>query len=114
MSLGDLAPIVYDTLVGPLALLTPPSAFLSPYAKSEVFVGDRYHADEVGNHSAHALQFASTIKEALGWLPEFDLRIDRINFAPPFLPDKRTDPLAFLGCERVRRSMERSTISIGS
>jgi hypothetical protein len=30
---ADLAPIVYDTMVGPLSYLTPPSAFLSPNVK---------------------------------------------------------------------------------
>ena len=101
LGVADLAPIVYDTMVGPLSYLTPPSAFLSPYVKYEAFDGYRFHAGDVGNHAVYGLQLDDTIDQALGWLPEFDIRVDRIGGIQPFLPDKRTDPLSQL---RLRES----------
>src|SRR6516164_8953832 len=40
---GTLSPYVYDALVGPLSILTPPSAFVSPYVKYRLFNKINWH-----------------------------------------------------------------------
>src|SRR3984885_14578717 len=39
---ADLGPITYDDLASARAYLTPPSAFLAPYAKNRLFEGRRF------------------------------------------------------------------------
>jgi hypothetical protein len=88
---ADLSPITYDTLAGPRSYLTPPSAFLSPYAKFELFEGQPFDPQRPPSFQLPALQLSDTVDDALGWLPEFDVRLNR--FAPR---------LAFLSHHRVR------------
>jgi hypothetical protein len=84
LRLGDLAPYVNDNLVGPLSILTPPSAFLSPYVKYEVFDKYRFHFGQLMSNSVTELQLRAQVKQALGWLPEFDVRYDRVDGQFPF------------------------------
>lgn len=94
---GELGHIAHDTLIGPLAYLTPPSAFLAPYAKYKVFADHNFHfGDPILNHVA-ALELEATLDQAKGWLPEFDIRIARIDGHLAYRPDKRTDLRAKLG-----------------
>jgi hypothetical protein len=97
IKLADLAPIVNDALVGTKSWLTPPSAFLSPYAKYEIFDRYRFHFGDQVTRASYALELNATIVPALGWLPEFDIRIDRINGQLPFFDDERSDVLSVLG-----------------
>jgi hypothetical protein len=97
ISLADLAPYVYDTLIGPLSKLTPPSAFLSPYAKFKIFDDYNWHYGQPMLNQPPALQLGVQVKQALGWLPEFDVRIDRVNGRLPFFPDSRGGILPYLG-----------------
>jgi hypothetical protein len=88
---GDLSPYVYDTLVGPLSLLTPPSAFLSPYVKYEAFDRFRFHFGLLMSNQVTELQLRAQAKQALGWLPEFDVRYDRVDGQFPFPYYRRED-----------------------
>jgi hypothetical protein len=87
---ADLGPITYDTLAGPQSYLTPPSATLSPYAKSELFQGQRYDPQRPLSFVMPALQLTATVDDALGWLPEFDGRYPRLGPRVEFLSDQRT------------------------
>lgn len=87
MGVADLGPITWNDLASVRADLTPPSALGSPYAKAWVFDGRLFHPREmVGNH-VPSLQLLSTVDAALGWLPEFDVRYDRVDGRAPFYPD---------------------------
>jgi hypothetical protein len=86
---ADLGPITESDLVGPQSYLTPPSAFLSPYAKFRLFEGRRFHVGEPLTSHMPSLQLLSTVDDTLGWLPEFDVRFDRVNERVPFYPDDR-------------------------
>jgi len=97
IELADLAPIVRSNLVGLKSMITPPSAFLSPYAKYEIFDGYRFHFGDQVPYSTYALQMNATVEQALGWLPEFDVRFDRINGQQPLYSDRRTDLMSLLG-----------------
>jgi hypothetical protein len=88
---ADLAPILHDDLIGPLAVLTPPSSFLSPYAKFRIFDDLHFHISDPMSSSVPELQLRATIDEALGWLPEFDVRFDRINGRGGFFSDRRPE-----------------------
>ena len=68
----------------------PPSAFLSPYAKFWMFEGRRFRASDPLTGHLPSLQLGSTVDETLGWLPEFDVRYDRVDGRNPFYPDTRT------------------------
>jgi hypothetical protein len=94
---ADLGPIAHDALVGPKSLITPPSAFLSPYFKATIFNGYRYHYGDPLQHQPPALELSATMDDALGWLPEFDVRFDRITGRIPTYPDSRNGLLARLG-----------------
>lgn len=97
IQLADLAPIVRNTLVGLQSKLMPPSAFLSPYAKYEAFNGYRYHFGDFVTRAVYAQEMNATVEQALGWLPEFDVRIDRVNGQLPYFTDRRSDILSLLG-----------------
>jgi hypothetical protein len=84
LSEGTLAPYVNDALVGPLSVLTPPSAFLSPYAKYKIFDDYDWHYGPPMTNAVAPLQLRAQIKQALGWLPEFDVRYDRVDGQFPF------------------------------
>jgi len=100
LNLGSLSPYVYDTLVGPLSLLTPPSAFLSPYAKFEIFDNYRWHFGQAMDNQVAALQLRAQVKEAMGWLPEFDARMDLVDRQYPFYTDVRNGILPRLGLQQ--------------
>jgi hypothetical protein len=87
---ADAGPITYDDFVGAKSWLTPPSAFLSPYAKFALFEGRRYRQGEPLNRRVPSMQLTSTIEDARGWLPEFDVRFDRVDERTPFLWDDRS------------------------
>jgi hypothetical protein len=97
ISLADLAPYVHDTLVGPLSMLTPPSAFLSPYVKFKAFDDYNWHYGQPMMNQPPALQLGAQVKQAMGWLPEFDVRTDRVNGQFPFFTDARSGILPRLG-----------------
>lgn len=97
IEVADLAPIVHDSLVGLKARMTPPSAFLSPYAKYEIFDGFRFHFGDQVPRSSYALEMNATVEQALGWLPEFDIRLDRIYGQQPLFSDRRSDVLSLVG-----------------
>jgi hypothetical protein len=87
---ADLGPIVRENLASVRAYVTPPSAALSAYAKSLVFEHRRFrYAAPLSNHMP-SLQLSSTVDDTLGWLPEFDVRFDRINGRLDFYSDERT------------------------
>jgi hypothetical protein len=94
---GTLSPYVYDALVGPLSILTPPSAFVSPYVKYRLFNKINWHFGGTFTYPVPALQLHAQVKPALGWLPEFDVRADRVNPEIPFFPDSRSGILPRLG-----------------
>jgi hypothetical protein len=86
---ADLAPITYDDLVSLKSSVTPPSAFLSPYAKRWLFEGRAFSAGEPLSNHLPSLQLQTTVDDTLGWLPEFDVRYDRVDGRSPFYPDTR-------------------------
>jgi hypothetical protein len=94
---ADLSPITYNALVGPQAALTPPSAFLSPYAKFEAFEGQPFDPTRPPAFQLPALQLSDTVDDALGWLPEFDVRSNRFGRRPSFFSDQRPDWYLRLG-----------------
>jgi hypothetical protein len=86
---ADLSPITYNDLVGARSYLTPPSAYFSPHAKFGLFRGLPFrHGQQLTDHIA-ALQLADTVDDALGWLPEFDIRHARSEQRQPFFSDER-------------------------
>lgn len=88
---GSLSPILQDNLISFRAWLTPPSAALSPYAKTLLFEHRRYHrSDALSNHKV-ALELRATIDQTLGWTPEHDVRFDRLFGKTGFNLDTRTD-----------------------
>jgi hypothetical protein len=88
---ADLGPILNNDLVGINSSVAPPSAGLSPYAKSLVFKGRRFHLSDPLVLFAPGLQYWATSEQTLGWLPEFDVRFDRIDGRVPFHSDQRSD-----------------------
>ena len=90
LKVADLGPITEDDLVSWKSYVTPPSAFLSPYAKFGQFTGQRFHAGEPLSNAVPTLQLWSTAGDTLGWLPEFDVRFDRTDRRLPYYPDART------------------------
>jgi hypothetical protein len=86
---ADLGSILHDNLISFKSYATPPSAALSPYAKAEFFEHRVHHAKDPLTNHAGALQFISTARQTLGWLPEFDIRFSRITGRISFYPDER-------------------------
>jgi hypothetical protein len=101
IDLGDLASYVDDTLVGPLSVITPPSAFLSPYVKFKTFVDYNWHFGDPMMNQVPALQLRAQVDQALGWLPEFDVRGNRISGQFQFFSDLRGGILPRLGLEQA-------------
>jgi hypothetical protein len=93
---ADLAPITYEDLVSPKAYLTPPSAAISPYGKFEVFEGRHFHKNDPLGNTVPLQQLTNTVEAAQGWLPEFDVRYDRIGGVGPFYSDERSTLLSRL------------------
>jgi len=87
---ADLGPITYDDLVSIRAYLTPPSAFLAPYVKHRLFEGRHFSESQSLSNQMPSLQLMSTVDDTMGWLPEFDVRYDRINGRVGFYPDWRS------------------------
>ncbi len=87
---ADLGPITENALVSVRSYVTPPSAFLSPYAKAALFNGGRFHFGAPPSTHMPTLQLWSTVDNSLGWLPEFDVRYDRVDGRSPFYPDARS------------------------
>jgi hypothetical protein len=87
---ADLGPITENDLVSVRSYVTPPSAFLSPYAKEWLFNRQRFHFGGLPANHVPTLQLWSTVDDALGWLPEFDVRYDRVDGRSPFYPDARS------------------------
>jgi len=94
---ADLGPITYDDLVSFRSYVTPPSAFLAPYVKRPLFEGQRFHAGEPLSNQMPSLQLMSTVDDTVGWLPEFDVRYDRIDGRLSFFPDGRSGWYNHLG-----------------
>jgi hypothetical protein len=94
---ADLGAITYNDLDGPRSRLTPPSAFLAPYGKFALFEGRRFHADEPLNRRVPSMQLMSTIDDAFGWLPDYDVRFNRIDDRTPFSSDQRSTWRRYLG-----------------
>jgi hypothetical protein len=93
---GGLSPLLQDNLISFRSWLTPPSAALSPYFKTALFDGRRYHRGEpLSNHKV-TLEFHSTAELTQGWTPEHDIRFDRFFGVTPFYPDERKDWLSKL------------------
>jgi hypothetical protein len=87
---ADLGPITEESLTSLKSYITPPSAFLAPYAKFDLFEDRRFHVgDPLSNHMP-SLQLWSTVDDSLGWLPEFDVRYDRVDGRSPFYSDTRS------------------------
>ena len=86
---GDLGTILYNNLISIRSYASPPSAALSPYAKLEFFQHRPHHAGDPLTNAAPALQFISTARQTLGWLPEFDVRFSRLMGRLAFNPDER-------------------------
>ena len=90
IQVADLGPITYDDLASVRSYLTPPSAFLAPYAKNRLFEGGHFSKAQPLSNQMPALQLMSTVDNTLGWLPEFDVRYDRINGRVGFYSDGRS------------------------
>jgi hypothetical protein len=86
---ADLGPITYDNLASVRAYLTPPGAFLAPYVKSRLFEGSHFSKNQPLSNHMPSLQLMSTVDDTMGWLPEFDVRYDRIDGRSDFFPDDR-------------------------
>lgn len=86
---ADLAPILYDDLVGLKSKLMPPSASFSKAAKTGFFEWRRAAQDEpLSNHKV-AIEFSETVTQSLGWVPEHDIRFDRVDGRNMFHSDDR-------------------------
>jgi hypothetical protein len=90
IAVADLGPIVEDSLTSLKSRITPPSTFLAPYAKFALFENRRFHVgDPLSNHMP-SLQLWSIVDDSLGWLPEFDIRYDRVDARRSFYSDARS------------------------
>jgi hypothetical protein len=96
-AVADLGPILMGDLVSIKAELLPPSAFLTPYLKFRIFEGRRFHRGDPLGSTVPLLQLTDTVGAAEGWLPEFDIRYDRIGGQSGFYPDGRPGLLPRLG-----------------
>jgi hypothetical protein len=76
-----------DVLVSTKSYVTPPSAALSPYVKSWTFENRVYQGPSF-DHKAF-FELTDTIHQALGWLPEHDIRPDRAGQKHPDGADQR-------------------------
>jgi hypothetical protein len=65
-----------------------------------VFNNVNWHFGQPMLNAVPALQLRAQVKEAMGWLPEFDVRADRINGQYPFFSDARRGVLSSLGLEQ--------------
>jgi hypothetical protein len=86
---GDLGRILYAQLVSIKAALLPPSAALSPYAKSLVFHRGKFDPHAPLNGHEPSLEFGDYVRHTLGWLHEYDIRYDRLAKPLPFFSDVR-------------------------
>jgi hypothetical protein len=117
---GGLSPLLQENLISFRSWLTPPSAALSPYFKTLLFDGRRYHRGEpLSNHKV-TLEFRATAELTQGWTPEHDIPFDRFLYKTPSYPDDRDDWLSMLpGSERstinyVLADFERMVESYGA
>lgn len=94
---SDLGGILYNNLVSWRSYASPPSAAFSAYAKKLFFEKRFMEPGEPMTTHAGALQYASTVKETLGWLPEFDVRFPRIDGVVEFYSDDRDTYASNLG-----------------
>lgn len=94
---SDLGGILYNNISSWRSYASPPSGAFSAYAK-KVFFEHRIPApNEPMTMHAGALQYEATVKETLGWLPEFDVRFPRISGIVDFYDDHRNTYLNYLG-----------------
>jgi hypothetical protein len=97
IQVADLGPITYDDLASARADLTPPSAFLAPYVKFRLFEGRHFSKNQPLSPHLPSLQLMNTVDDALGWLPEFDVRYDRVDGRIEFFSDQRSGWYNHLG-----------------
>jgi hypothetical protein len=88
---GGLSPLLQENLISFRSWLTPPSAALSPYFKTLLFDGRRYHRGEALSNHKVTLEFRASAELTQGWTPEHDVRFDRLFGRTPFYPDDRND-----------------------
>lgn len=88
LRMADLGPILYDDLVGIKSWITPPSAALSPYAKSLFFYGEKYDPKALPSSHKVFLEVHHTIADTLGWAPEHDVRFNRISKKTSMFSDR--------------------------
>jgi hypothetical protein len=79
---------LHNNLVGIRSYLTPPSAALSPYARFQLLANRRYDGHPWSSHKVY-VEMLDTAQLTLGWVPEHDVRFDRINEVLPFYSDQR-------------------------
>lgn len=96
-SVSGLGTILKSDLISLKAALLPPSTFLSPYLKFLLFEGRQFHRGDPLGNTVPLDQLTSTVTAAEGWLPEFDVRYDRIGGHGSFYQDRRPGLLAALG-----------------
>jgi hypothetical protein len=97
IQVADLGPITYGDLASARAYFTPPSAFLAPYVKFRLFEGSHFSKDQPLSPHLPSLQLMNTVDDALGWLPEFDIRYDRVDGRIEFFSDQRSGWYNHLG-----------------
>jgi hypothetical protein len=105
LRVSGLAPILQDNLISFRSWLTPPSAALSPHAKVYLFDGRIYRRGEALSNHKVALEFRATADFTDGWVPEHDVRFDRLFGTTPFFADQREDWMHYLP------GVEQSTIN---
>jgi hypothetical protein len=101
---ADLAPILYDNLIGFRSCVTPPSASLSPYAKNLFFYRSKYNPEALLSTHKVYLERHHSIQQSLGWVPEHDIRFDRVAQLTPFYNDSEKN------AENMWGIFERSSI----
>lgn len=96
-AVADLAPILYENIVGIKSMIMPPSAGLSAVAKARFFEWRRAGPKEpLSNHKV-GIEFSESVKQTLGWEPEHDVRFDRVDGRNAFYPDTRKAWYTHLG-----------------
>jgi len=78
-------PITENDLVSVRSYLTPPSAFLSPYAKDWFFNRLRFHFGAPPSSHMPTLQLLEHRRRSALRVPEFELRYDRVDGSQPVL-----------------------------
>src|SRR6266705_1702559 len=81
--------ILREVLTGLRSYIMPPSAGLAGPVKAGLFENRKYGSYPLSTHKVY-LEMKDTVQQSLGWVPEHDLRFDRVGELLFFASDQRS------------------------